>query len=60
MRFWTYPELINHLVNLVFVQRGTEDKNLTYLSVKKIFFAQQNNFLRKYGVVAQQDRAADS
>jgi hypothetical protein len=38
MRFWTYPELINHLVNLVFVQRGPEDKNLTYLSVKKNIF----------------------
>ena len=60
MRFWIYPELINHLVNLVCVKGCTEDRNLTYLSVKQVFFAQINNFLRKYGVVAQQDRATDS
>ncbi len=38
MRFWIYPELINHLVNLVFVKGRPEDKNLTYLSVKKSIF----------------------
>ena len=60
MRFWTYPELMNHLVNLVFVEGCPEDKKSYIFICKKAFFAKQNNFLRRYGVVAQQDRATDS